>query len=67
MSTEPRAIPEADRIRNMKLFLLRRAAALFAKITAPDYTGYMLMEVHSKQGRPFDPKTGEMRSGVFED
>jgi hypothetical protein len=65
--SESRPIPEADRIRAMKLFLLRRTAALFAKITDPAYSGYMLVQVNSKEGRPFNPTTGDMRQGIFED
>ncbi len=68
MSTETvRTIPEADRIRAMKLFLLRRTASLFAKITDPEYSGYMLVQVHSKKGRPLEPTTGDMRQGIFEE
>ncbi|MGO9108533.1 MAG: hypothetical protein ACLP9L_04805 [Thermoguttaceae bacterium] len=67
MSTETRPIPEADRIRAMKLFLLRRTAALFAKITDPQYSGYMTVQVHSKGGRPFNPQTGDIRQGIFEE
>ncbi len=51
----------------MKLFLLRRTAALFAKITDPQYSGYMTVQVHSKGGRPFNPQTGDIRQGIFEE
>ena len=49
----------------MKLFLLRRTASLFAKITEAGYTGHMEIRVHAKDGRPFRPVTGDMREGVF--
>src|SRR5271167_4625314 len=47
-----RTAPEAHRIRAMKLFPLLRIASLFSKITDPACTGHMLIEVHSKAGRP---------------
>ena len=64
-STETRTLTEADRVRAMKLFLLRRTASLFAKITSAGYTGQMEIRVTSKNGRPHDPLTGDMRAGIF--
>jgi hypothetical protein len=64
-STETRTISEADRVRAMKLFLMRRTASLFARITAPGYTGRMEIRVSSKNGRPGAPVSGDLRQGVF--
>jgi len=66
-TTKPanRTISEADRVRAMKLFLMRRTAALFAKITTAGYTGHMEIRVHAKNGRPGEPVTGDVRQGMF--
>jgi hypothetical protein len=39
---------------------------LFREVTDPAFTGYFLIEQHTKAGRPFDPKTGSMRTGIFD-
>ena len=54
MSTEsaataaPHKLSPADHARALRLFLHRRLDVLFKRISAPDYTGYFLIEQHAK-------------------
>lgn len=56
----------ADRIRGLRLWLHRKFDELYDRVTDPDFTGMVGIEIHSKNGRPGDPRVKEERYGVTE-
>ena len=66
MSTDSVRVSPADQARAKRLFLHRVLDHLLRKCTAADFTGHVYIKQSSKQGRLFDPETGEARHGIYE-